>query len=390
VDFKKKFDQPLPIINKDIDKLYFESPGSFRGQLTVKNDGGGVIAGRVMSNSSAITFDPEEFSGNDSEILFHIDTSMYNIGDILKTSAVMITNGGEHIVEFDIKIVPPAIETKEGTKIVSLNGFFEYANEQPAKASQLFRSHEFSIWLHSTGYEYMDFYERMLKDLERERAVFNFLTFNGYKKKSIIAFKNPQMVIKIAPYMDVYKGSINIVKHGIGYVDEQIFIKNNVINDGGLQLEYDRLIDSYFNENGEAQINFLIETDKLKAKRNTVIISIEEEKMELIVQKLDIIEVSLEKEFLQLKESSYIRIKNNCNSPISVDISPKDGFVKLENNKFDIKERAKIPFRIELSTMHTAQYTLVRQPEVTTEISVNAEFNNNLFTKKLNLIIGWF
>ena len=387
MDFKKQFDEPLPIINRDIDKLYFETSVSFQGQLTIKNDGGGVIAGKVMSNSSAITFDPEEFSGNDSEILFHIDVSIYSINDILKTNTVIITNGGEHIVEFAVKIVPHAIETKEGVKLINLQDFFEYTVKWPASANRLFHSHEFGVWLYSSGYKYMDFYEELLKDAEKERAVSNFHIFNGYKPKNIIAFKNSQMTVKIAPHAGICQGNLSITASGIGHIDKQILLKS-----GGdwIKLDSDRLLSSHFNDKNEGQIGFLIEPAKLKGKTGRAIISIDEEEMELIAQKLDIIEASLEKEFLSSKASSFIYIKNNSDSQITVEISPKDSFIKLEKHKLDITRSVKIPFQIELSTVQSAQFALIRQPEVKTEIFVNAVLKNNKFAQKLNLTVGWF
>jgi len=387
VDFKKQFDHLLPIINRDTSELYFEVTESFKEKMTVKNDGGGIITGRIMSNSSAITFDSEEFQGNDSEILFSVDTSMYTIGDTLKTSAVIMSNGGEHTVEFVIKIVPHAIETKEGTKIVSLEDFCRYAKERPVQASQLLHSSEFGKWLYSSGYEYMDFYEELLMDSDRSRAVWNFLAFNGYKPESVVAFKNSHMTVKIAPHMNLYPGSIGVVKRGTGSVDEQIALKNKCT---WIKINQNRLLDGHFDENGEAYISFTIESDKLIGKRSTAILCIGEDEMELVAKTLEVIEASLEKEYLTPKESSLIHIKNNSASTVTVNILPKDNFIKIENNKLNVKESAKIPFHIELSKVQSAQFALVRQPEVKTEITVNAMLEGNKFTKKLNLTIGWF
>ena len=388
MDFKKQFDKPLPKVNRETDRLYFETSGSFQSRLSIKSEDGEEISGRIMSNSGMITFDPEQFSGSESDIVFHVDMSMFKIGDTLKTSAVLMTNGGEHRIEIIVKMIAYAMETKDGLKISALSDFYDYVNKYPAQAKQLFRSHEFSTWLYSSAYEYMDFYEHLLKDSDKDRALSNFLAFNGYKEEKNYALPNKWIKVKIAPHMDIYVGSIKIIKsEPSASVNINTALKHSC---DWLKLEKEFLTDEDFAETGEAFIGFIIDPAKLKAKRGRQAILIGDDEVTLAVEIVDDIEVFLEKEYLPSKESSFIHIKNNSASPVMVEILAVDSLIKFENKKISVKESAKVPFHVEISALHSAQFALMRQPELRSEIIVSASVSGGKYRKKLPLTIGWF
>lgn len=387
MNFKEQFDKPLPKINKDVDKLYFETQGSFQGKLNIKNEVEGVLSGWIMSNSSTITFDPEEFSGSDNEIIFHVDMSLYNIGDTLKTDAVIMSNGGEHSIEFIVKMVPPAIETKDGSKITVLSDFYRYVKENMPSARALFRSHEFSVWLYSSGYEYMDFYEELLKDSDRDRAVMNFLAFNGYKEEKALTIYNRLIRVTMVPNSDISAGSLSVTKSGSQSVNERLIVKGG---SDWIRLESELLCDEHFDVNGEASISFFIEPKRLTGNRNTEIICVGTEEVTVDVKSADAVEVYLTKEHFMPKERSFVYVKNNSGALVTVELSAADNLIKLESSRINVSDSAKIPFQIELSAIQTAQYTLIRQPELKTEIRVNAALKDGNFIKKLNLTVGWF
>ena len=388
MDFEKLFEQPLPVINKDINNIYIETPGRHSGRLGIKNDGGGILTGKIMSNSGALTFEPEDFCGNNNDILFSVDTSMYTIGDTLRTNAVILSNGGEHSIDFTVKIVPYAIETGEGTKIASLDEFFKYSDEYPAAARSLFTGHEFMMWLHSSGYEFMDLYEKLVSDANKERALENFLLFNGYKQKADISVESGNITVKLPPFSkEVYVGSITFTKNGEGYVDLSMAVKNN---SPWLKLEKEKLTSEDFDESMAAYISFFIDPAKMETDREIDSVSIGSQEILITAIKINYIEAKPEKEYIAMKEESCIIIKNNSGARLTIDILPKDSFLKFESTRYYIKENAKIPFSVEFSAIQAAQLSLLKQPEIKTYVVVDTVFNKKPYAKKLELTIGTF
>ena len=388
VDFKKQFEQPPAIINRDMKQIYIETPGNYSGKITLKNDGGSVLSGKIMSNSGAVKFQPEDFSGNNNEISFHIDTSMYAIGDELRTNAVIVSNGGEHSIDFSVKIVPFAIETKEGVKIASLDDFFSYSDKYPIAARTLFASHEFTMWLHSSGYEFMDLHDKLVDDANKEKALENFLLFNGYRQKANISVVENNICVKLLPFSkEVYAGNITLTKSGEGYVDLSISVKNN---SQWLKLEKGRLMSQDFDESMTAYISFFIDPDKLDKDMAMDVICIGTHEIILTARKISYIEAELGSGYIGTKAESYILIKNNSGSRLTVDVLPKDSFLKFESGRYYIKETARIPFRVELSAIQIAQMSLLKQPEIKTHIIIDTVFNKKPYVKKLDLTIGAF
>jgi len=388
MDFKEQFDRPLPVINKDKKEIYVETPGNYNGKLFIKNDGGGILSGRIMSNSGAITFEPEDFSGNNNEISFHIDTGMYAVGDILRTNAVILSNGGEHSIDFIVKIIPYAIETKENIKITGLDEFFSYTDNYPESSKALFGSHEFMIWLRSSGYEFMELYEKFVDDSNKERALENFLIFNGYKQKTDIFETEGSINISLPPFSkEVYAGSVALTKKDSDFVDLNMSVKNN---SPWLKLEKERLTSIDFDESLTVYVNFFIDPAKIERKTGIDIISIGGREIIVTALKMNYIETKLEKEYISTKDESYLLIKNNSGSRLTVDILPKDSFLKFESSRYFVKEHAKIPFKVELSAIQAAQMGLLKQPEIKTSIIVDTVFNKKTYVKKLELTIGNF
>ena len=388
MDFKKQFDAPLPRINKDNKEIHIETSGSYSAKLQLKNDGGGILSGKIMSNSSSIKFEPEDFSGNNNEISFQIDTHMYAIGDTLRTNAVVLSNGGEHSIDFIVKIVPYAIETKEGVKIAGLDEFFSYSDQYPDAARTLFTSHEFMMWLHSSGYEFMDLYEKLVDGANKEKALENFLIFNGYKQKADISIADSMVTVKLPPFSkEVYTGNITLIKNGTGFIDLSMVVENK---SPWLKLEKEKLAAGDFDETNTAFISFFI--DPAKMEKNLCIdkISIGSHEVIITAIKINYIEATLESEFISTKAASYILIKNNSGSRLTVDILPKDSFLKFESTRYYIKESAKIPFNVELSAIQSAQISLLKQPEIKTHIIIDTVFNKKAYAKKLDLTIGSF
>lgn len=386
MDFKEQFEKPLPMINRDNKKIYIETSGNCEGSFLIKNDGGSIISGKVMSNSRFISFEPENFHGNDSKINFYIDLELYKPGDVFKSNVVILSNGGEHTMEFHIKVTPYALETKEGIKITSLKEFYRYAKEYPIQARMLFSNHEFMMWLYTSGYEYMDLYEKFLLDTNKERALDNFLIMNKLKKKADIEFMDKSISIDIPTFQtNSVKGVIPVKRIGLGYIEKNIKHSASWLN-----IEQDKISSLDFDSDNIAYIPYSIEPIQLKNNANFDKVTIGEKSICFKAIKTEYLKITFDREFLGFKDSGNLIIKNNSGNKVPVNIYTKDNFIKFEGTKYYIDDFARIPFYVDVPVMLTARLSISKQPSLESELYIESVFNEKIFTKTIKIVIGSF
>lgn len=384
MEFKEQFERPLPIINKDVDKIYLETSNNCEGSLTIKNDSGGEIMGRIMSNSRFLTFEPAYFEGNNSNISFYVNLDIYNPGDIFRTNAVIMSNGGEHTIEFTVKIIPYAINTKEGISISNLNQFYNYAKKHPISARGLFTNHEFMMWLHASGYEYMDLYEKFAMDSNKERALDNFLLLNKLKYKADIEFETDEIQVSVPCFNnDMVHGIISIRKTGWGYIHGEL--KNNKT---WLYLGKNTINSSDFDDENKTYINYSVDPLNFRSKVNYDKIICNGKELMIKAVKMDFIKAGIERNFLSYKDMSYILLENNTEDKLQVNIYTRDNFVKFESIKYFIDKKSSIPFRIDMPVIISAQHALKKQSSMASEICVESTYKGKTFRKIFRITIG--
>lgn len=390
MDVTKLFEFPLPIINKDETKVIIETSKSYEGTLTIKNDGGGTLEGRITSNSYFLVFEPEYFTGNDIKINYTVDLNVFNVDDKIHTNAVIMSNGGEHTIEFIIKIVPQVINTKEGHKITSIKDLLQFSKKYPVSARKLFIGHEFMMWLYNSEYEYMDLYEHFRSDPNKERGLNNFFVFNKLKHNVTLTLFGEDINIKINPYINkIYTGIISVKRSGQGFIDEQILVKNN---SPWLKLEKERILSSDFKTDDTISVAYTIDKSLInkKVERDRIFLEKGNGSIDIAVTTINFLDVSLEKKYIDVIDSGNLLIYNNSGENIIIEIIAKDSFVKFDGTMFIIDKHAKIPFNIKLSAIQLAQKSMKKNPVFNTEIYVKATFNGETYSKTLKLTVGNF
>lgn len=390
MDVTKLFELPLPIINKDESKIFIETSKSYEGTLTIKNDGGGTLEGRITSNSYFLVFEPEYFTGNNSNINYTVDLSVINVNDKIHTNAVIISNGGEHTIEFIIKIVPHVINTIEGHKITSIKDFLQYSKKHPVSSRKLFVNHEFMMWLYNLEYEHMDLYEHFRADPNKERGLNNFFIFNKLKRNIYLSLLGEDINIKINPYINkIYTGIISVKRSGQGFIDEKICVKNK---SSWIKLEKQTILSSDFKINDTIGIAYTIDKSSIKKKVERDSLFLENGKgcINITVTTINFLDVSLERKFIDLIDSGNLLIYNNSGENIIIELITKDDFVKFDGTMFKVNKHAKIPFNIKLSAIQLAQKNIKKKPVFDTEIYVKSFFNGETYFKTLKLTVGNF
>jgi hypothetical protein len=371
----KQLEYPLPILKILAEKIVIETSGSEDGSLLVDNIGGGILSGRVMSNSPALRFRDPEFSGNQVSIVYTCSTDGCKPGDVIQSEIVVMSNGGEKSIPLIIKVIPAMIVTAEDIKITSQKDFLAYAKKYPAQARKLFTSPEFMMWLSDMGYEFMDIFEYLVRDSNKERALENFFILGKLKNRAVLSIANKTHYINVNPEQkDLITGEITVHKTGWGYIEA------DVITDGGedwLSVTPECLSAGMFSQKDIALIKYSINTAKLKGKMSRADIRISGGlQAALVVKKKTHISISSDKSCYDSEDSGKLRVVNNCGGDIMLDISVRDGFVKFEGKRYYMGATAEIPFNVKLSTLQMAQIGLKRQPFFETEIYVTTNIGS--------------
>lgn len=385
MDIVELFESPLPVLSTDTDKIAVETAGNYEGSFVIKNTGGGDLKGRILSSSSVIKFTPDNFDSKKTTVFFTLDISIYKPGDIIKTSAVIISNGGEKIIPVVIKALPFCIETKENVKITSLKDFYRYAKKYPVSARQVFMTQDFSAWLTGILYPHMDSYEKLSRDPIKERALDNFFILNKLKKQSYLMPVEKSVSITVNPYKDNIVGaSITVQRSAWGYIDAPI------AKEGGakwLTLDKEKLTSLDFDENNTASVGYRIETRSLTEKTASEKLIVDKNSyVKIYVKKCPPISITLSKETFLPNDKGYLSITNNTGKDILIDVSATEPFLRFEGARYFIGGFAKIPFDIKITSLQSAQFMFKRRPSVTAAILISSsEF---AFRKKFNILIG--
>lgn len=390
MDVQNIFEYPLPIINKDVNKIIIETSKFYQGNIVIKNDGEGTLEGRIMTSSNFLSFDTEYFTGNYIEITYTIDLGVYNTDNKIVTEAFIMSNGGEHIIEFFIKRIPYILSTEDGHKIITIKDFFSFSKKNPYSALSLFKSHSFKEWLNSINYEYIDLYIHFLNDPNIERGIDSFFILNKLKYKPTLSLISDKVNINLNPYINKkYMGFISIKRSGQGYIEDRLLIKNKA---KWLKIEKEYITSADFKSNNTISIGYSIDESLInkKVEYDTLLLEGGEGSINVTVSILNYLNVCFEKDYMDIKDTGYIIINNYSEDEVYVELVPKDSFLKFEKVIYKVGRYLRVSFNVKLSPLQIAQRSLKKRPIFKTEVLVTSYYKGEAYKKNLNLVIGNF
>jgi len=383
------YEHPLPTLEIDIDHITIET-GRHDGSFTIKNTGGGNLTGHILSRNRAISFSPTSFSGNSQTITYSFSPDKAGSQpEAITTKAYITTTGGEFILPITINPTTMTIPTAEGPAIASISDFYNYAQNYPAAARRLFTSSEFYMLLLSTGYQYMDVYESLHKDVNRERAMDNFLILSGLKGKTTLTLDKQQINIIQGPPGKIYE-RFSIQKSDSGYIDAPLTTQTGA---NWLTLSTTRLSSPDFNESNTATVELCVDPLKIPQNfaREHIIIGPEPYAgsiLEINFRRAQTFTVSLNRQGFRYEDRGSIAVENNTGANMRVDVFSRDKYIRFFAQSHVVGASYSIPFEIRPSAFASAQRLFRRLPYVSTYIDVRIQSLGHMFHKRLHLNIG--
>ena len=384
-----QYEQSIPALELDIDHITIET-GHHHGSFTVKNTGGGTLAGRILSRNRAITFSPDTWTGNSQTITYTFNPENAPATQAFtNTKAYITSTGGEITLPITINPTTMTIPTPEGPSIASITDFYDYAQDHPQAARRLFTSSEFYMLLLSTGYEYMDIYEHLHKDVNRERAMDNFLMLSGLKNKTRFSLDKQQFNIIQGPPGKIYN-TFQVQKSDSGYIDAPITTLSGA---SWLSLSTVRLSSSDFDNDNQATVELSVDPLKIPQNfaREHILVGPTPETgsiLEVNFRRAANFTVKLNQQGFRYEDRGSVVVENNTGANMRVDVFSKDKYVRFYAQSHMVGPVHAIPFEIRPTAFASAQRLFRRLPYVSTYIDIRLQSMGRVVHKRLLLNIG--
>ena len=384
-----RFEQPIPVPKININEISFTAKDEYAGEFNIKNTSSGTLSGRIICHSLAFSFSPNKWTGNNQKITYKFtpDKAKIKPGQTYETDILIHTNGGEIRLPVYVRLAKLTITTSEGNNISNIDDFYLYAQDHPASARRLFTDSEFYMFLLSQSWEYIDIYDSLHKDANRERALDNFFILAQKKRVTDL-----YLIDKIIEFTrkpddnDMIYSNFTIKKSDSGYFEAPITALGGM---SWLTLSASRIISSDFNKDNTAIINFTIDPTHIKTKYVRERILIGTNILEVIYKKSKPIIAKLINENIRFEDKGKISIINNTGQLVKIEFICGDNFIKFQSKNIILETvYQEALFEVKLSPFTSARLMFSRQPYIRTYIILRATAPGWAMDLKLPVIVG--
>ena len=386
-------ESPLPVLGVSVDSLTVETKDKHTGQFTIKNTGSGQLRGRIITRLPGLSFDADSFCGNSQTVSFTWDATQSGIktGQSLEGTIIVSSNGGEKKLPVSLKYTRMSIMSAGGTMIANIMDFYEYSLVNSDGARRMFTDSEFYMLLMATGYPYMEVYENLHKDANRERAMDNFFVLSGLKEETKVYAMQHKLDFS-SNNNELARGCFEVKKTDIGYASAEI---RKARDSDWLSLSSGRLSTSDFDEQLVAVVNFTIDPSKVPSSfaREEVIIGHEPRPdksnvVEIVFRRPIPFSARLTRETFRFEDTGKLIVHNNTGNTITVEPFCQESYIRFHAKRFVVAEYEEIPFDIKLTAFLNAQVYFRKIAYLKAAIEVKFSLPGVTHKKILPVIVG--
>ncbi len=200
-------------------ELSLEEGEFHEGSFTIFGPENEVTEGVVSSSRLRMKCLTEKFAGSESEIAYSFDADGMEDGDVLKGEFRIISNQGEYLVPYEIKITEEIMESSLGN-VRNLFHFANLARTDWPEAVNLFYTEGFEEILKGADRQYYATYKGLIGGSRQGQKVEEFLL--EIKKKQKVEFLLEESEIRMDNPHDKEESRIVINRNGWGYSDLMI------------------------------------------------------------------------------------------------------------------------------------------------------------------------
>ena len=388
-----QYEYPNPILKVSLQSLSIETKDSYSGSFSIKNAGGGELRGRMFSRLAGLSFTPSEWSGNSQKVEYVWDAAQAAVkaGESISGYFYVTSNGGEAAVPVNAKHTRMSIATPSGRVIANVKDFYEYSLASESGARRMFTDSEFYMLLLATNYPYLEVYENLHKDANRERAMDNFFILSGLKKKTEIFVKQNKLQFS-TNNNEAITGRFHVLKSDSGYAQTDI---KTVSGASWLVLSTGRLVSHDFDETLTATASFTIEPKKIPmgfAREEIVVgqgpLADKSNVVEVIYRRRNSVKARLSRDTFKFDDTGILIVTNNTGNTLTVEPFCTENYIRFGAKKFVVDEYAEIPFEVKLSAFMNAQIYFRKIAYLKAVIEIKYGLPGYIQKKTLPVVVG--
>lgn len=261
--------------NQDNHTLEFSSPvielsisegEVYEGSFFIYGPEDKVTSGIVSSTSLRMTCPVTEFSGKEVEIPYSFNSVGLSNHDEVKGDFRIISNQGEYMISFVVKIGAENIDTSLGN-IKNLFHFTNLARTNWKEAVELFASNDFEIIFGGVEKQYISVYRALREGQDPEQNLEEFLLHIKKKQPAEFIIDDPN--VRIDNVLSNIEKTIVINRNGWGYSNLTISTSDDFI-----ELGTDSITAGDF-ETNTVRVPYTIKAECLHEGRNLGVIALD-------------------------------------------------------------------------------------------------------------------
>lgn len=264
-------------------------------EFTVDSVNDKDIKGIVFSKDARIEVLNNQFFGKHNVIKLYVSAKHIKPETQINSEIVITSNAGEIIIPCEVYVESIELETSIGA-VANLDDFMRLLAHDYEEALKLFLSKKFKSVL-IAGDDYKNsLYDQLVRNLNREIAMEEFLVKTEMKKKVVLSLSKSQK--EYNNITEAYGDVLSITRSCQGYVDIDVEIKGDFLHNSKIRItnddfvgntyEYPYLINSFKLHQGENRAKIILKTTTQTLNYDIIVRNTPDDVSEYISHKKDI------------------------------------------------------------------------------------------------------
>ncbi len=211
-----EYEQPELLISEESLSVEVSAGEVFCGNFSVYNRNRSVMKGVVYSSDELLVIKEQQFVGAENEIRYTVHGEYATPGEVHRGSITVVSECGEIVLPFVIKVVPLYCQSTEG-EIRDLFQFAGLAQNDWFEAKRLFAEDCFAATVLGDREEEATVYRQLRKGRSLDRALEEFLVYT--KKKAPIQIRADKSVLRFEPGDKAVMERIAVTRDTWGHTD---------------------------------------------------------------------------------------------------------------------------------------------------------------------------
>ncbi len=250
-----EYEMPELIVSETELQVVVEAGIRKEGSIRIKNATGQRMKGVLYVTGKTLELKKNDFFGAECEIEYDVDASTLQAGEEHIGTISIVSDCGECQIPFRILVTNPSFQSSVGL-IKDLFQFANLARVNWKEALELFSSAEFSKIVLQKEPKYRLAYEQLVESTDKSQGMEEFLVLVHKKKHCKFRVSSPKLEYEAASQS--FMESLIIKKDQWGYVNINIHTESPYITLTKEQIAMEDFI------NGQAEVNFVVEAEKMK------------------------------------------------------------------------------------------------------------------------------